>query len=113
MEQKDFDEEWEEVGGSYDEEDYDDFDSYTFERKKEELVGKLVGSFEGEYGNRGYIIEIDESTARIVWASSVQLRDSLPDVPTGSKVKITYNGTVETDKGHEMKDYNVEVPKAD
>ena len=112
--QKDLDDDgWIEAGNTFDDEEYDDFEAYKFTEVKEELVGELKGSFEGDYENDGYIIELDEDTARIVWASSAQLKQKLPEVPQGAIVKIIYEGDTKTENNYPMKNYKVLYKETD
>lgn len=108
------DDDWIEAGNNFDENDeYEDFDTYKFKEVGDELVGILRGSFEGEWNNKGYIIEIDENRGRLVWASSAQLKQALPQVPIDAKVKIVFEGETKTDKPNPMKNFRVYYKETD
>lgn len=103
----DLPEDAEEVKTSSDREsEYEDFERYSFDKVGDRIQGQIVDSFDTEYENKGYIIEINEETGRVIYPNA-QLNDKLEKVEEGTEIMIVFTRTVDTGKPNPMKYYRV------
>lgn len=95
-------EDYEEIGG---ERDYEDFGRAEFDEEGDRVQGELVDIIDAEHG-QGYIVEIDEDTARIVYPNEM-LQRKLDNVNVGDEILIVFMGTKDVGKPQPMNVFNL------
>lgn len=99
--------EWKEADTTaYDTPEYDEINRQNWNEIGTTVHGKVADIFEAEYGH-GYVIEIAEDEAVIVYDGPKALENGLEEVSEGNEVKITYEGDVELDEDKTTKEFEV------
>lgn len=90
----------------YDGSEYEEVNRQNWEEQGDQVEGTVADIFDAEYG-RGFVIEIAEDEAKIVYDGPKALDSGLEPVEEGYEVRITYVGDIEVDEEKTLKDFEV------
>lgn len=76
----------------------------------DKIEGKLIAIEDkkiGEYDTQIYLLESEDSKQTRVWGCTY-LNQLMEEIILGDYIRITYNGSKQTNNGHKMKLFNLE-----